>query len=549
MQTTLQQANLPQPDLPAAQHPFTGGVWSGQSWMLAAASVSTVALVAFSIWQRSEINDLRQTVSQLNHSSKNAQQQAAENGSIFERKGTNQPSLTGENRPQGSKSGESLAIVNQHKALPVRPDTVYITRYITVPSPARLEAPNSERFDRSAPQSAAGQRYAATNRTPASTALPRTGNNPTSTQPNVLNDVNSTSVTNTRPEQPANESVATTIPPNKAGTNPLDSPASSTDRTNTRVNRPDRQRTTESAAAGNNTEALASQGHGKNENAGQSANFGNKTESVAIGGQPSTASPEAANQLTTYELVASRPLALGSVNWSRSLALRSRQMRAIRPNKPAVVEQVQAPESQQLAKAAIQVRTGLGGEFDSRMWSAGVFGEIMLNRHWTLGAGLSQATYMSGTFISAPDFNARTHRDFRQEFARGIDPRRDIWNIDTRMVRLQIPLTLGYRVPLSKSFAISPTVGTYLNLSQTQNVTFYYLEPQFGFDQANYSASCSVDLINSFTLGTPVEWQRNHWAIQAGPVVTIPTVVSTQPGPNWANNMTIGLRARVLYQF
>ena len=69
MQASLQQAMPPQPGSPTTGTPFSGGVWSGSPWLLAAASVSTVVLIAFSLWQRSEINTLRETVGQLKQQS------------------------------------------------------------------------------------------------------------------------------------------------------------------------------------------------------------------------------------------------------------------------------------------------------------------------------------------------------------------------------------------------------------------------------------------------------------------------------------------------
>ncbi len=56
MQASLQQAMPPPPGSPTTGTPFSGGTWSGSSWLLAAATVSTVVLIAFSLWQRSEIN-------------------------------------------------------------------------------------------------------------------------------------------------------------------------------------------------------------------------------------------------------------------------------------------------------------------------------------------------------------------------------------------------------------------------------------------------------------------------------------------------------------
>ena len=232
-------------------------------------------------------------------------------------------------------------------------------------------------------------------------------------------------------------------------------------------------------------------------------------------------------------------------------------MRPARPT-PVVEQPVEqttekSPESQPVNRVATRFRVGAGGEIESKLWRVGVFTEVLLGKHWTLGVGLNQATF-TGTFINDFDFDARTRRDFRKEFARGIDPKRDILNIDASTTRLQIPLSVGYRIPLTKTLTLSPTAGTYLDVTSKEDITFYspIFSPQRGFDQIKYSAAQAVPLISTFALGTGLEWHRGHWVLQASPVLTIPLQADPkpmQPDPNWQKNTAVSLRARLLYQF
>ncbi len=193
---------------------------------------------------------------------------------------------------------------------------------------------------------------------------------------------------------------------------------------------------------------------------------------------------------------------------------------------------------------------GVGSDVGAHTWSAGAFSEIQLSRHWAVSVGLSRATYLGGLFITANDFDNRTHRDFKKEFVPRLNPKStpkgdDILNIDTRVQRFQIPLSLSYRIPLTRTLTLLPTIGTYLNLNSTEKIAFYFRDTPGRFDQANFSINRSAALLNTFTLGTSVEWQGQHWAIQGSPLLALPV----KTDPDWQKGAILGLRARVYYQF
>ncbi|GAB3031423.1 hypothetical protein GCM10027185_35420 [Spirosoma pulveris] len=229
----------------------------------------------------------------------------------------------------------------------------------------------------------------------------------------------------------------------------------------------------------------------------------------------------------------------------------------MRPARTTVVggaEPTQAPESQPVLPTGVQFRAGIGGEIASKLTGAGVFTEVLLGKHWAVSAGLSQANYSGDKFGSDFDFDIRMRRDFRKEFAHGIDPRRDIFNIDTRTTRILLPISVGYRVALSKNVSFIPTAGTYFTISSTENATYFCQVPipQRGFEQISVSDKRTAPLINNVALSAGIEWQSGHWVLQGSPVLTIPTQAAPQPfqpGQNWQSSTLMGLRARLLYQF
>lgn len=539
MQTTLRQANLPQPGSSITQQPFGGGAWTGSPWLLAAATMSTVVLIAFSIWQRTEINHLRDAVGQLKEQATTAQVAPASPDATRPTVAKADSPRFGEQATKAAPTPESSAASGQKQEASGLRDTVYVNRYVAVPTVPRL-APTKEQ---------SGQRMALPPQQPdALTSRSSASTEPVRSQTNQINN----SQTNTY----GVTSTPLTSAPNS------DDPSATVKSGNSSVAAT--KSTNESVPVSNPVNSSVAQQWsnypaGTNQVSGQSAaRPTDKNPEVAIEqNRPVTDKPDAIagqpadsrNVLTTNEL-ASRPVSTNSINWNALVAQRAKRMRTLRPSvAPTVAEGKKAPASQPAERIVARNRVGLGSDFDAHTWSAGVYTELMLNKHWALGLGLSRATYLGGLFITADDFDNHTHRDFKQEFGRGLDPKLDpkgdILNVDTRMVRLQVPLLLTYRVPLSRNLTLLPSVGTYLNLSSTEKITFYYRQLQRGFDQANLSASRPVDLLNTLSLSAGLEWQSRHWVLQGSPILTMPS----QSDLGWQKGTTLGLRARLLYQF
>ena len=522
MQKSLHHANLSQPGSPPAGNPFSGGMWTAKSWLLAAASISTVVLITYSMWQHREITQLRQTLGQQNQQSTQSTVPKQIDKSA---PAVDSPALTNAPNGQSQPLGELSPASEKKVSSQPRPDTVYIDRYVAMPSPVRSVPPEADRPSQRADRPAE-KVYAKANRAQAPATQFNKSDTLTYNQQTDTYGASSTlsTVENNKPNSP----VATT---KSASTFPVKKQKFTNSYTDKRRK---------------NGRALPT----------NSAN--DVTHAVAVMTPVGTKPSAQASELSaTYELAKSLPVATPTVNWAAKLAQQAKRMRPARPvpvEQQAVKQAVEkVPESQPVDRVATRFRVGAGGEIASNLWRVGVFTEVLLGKHWTLGVGLNQATY-NGTFINDFDFDARTRRDFRKEFAHGIDPKREILNIDANTTRLQIPLSLGYRIPLTKSLTLLPTAGTYLDLHSKEDVTFYspIFLPQRGGDEIRYSATRPVALINTFALGAGLEWQRGHWVLQGSPVLTIPLQAAPQPmqpDPNWQKNTSVSLRARLLYQF
>ncbi|GAB4024157.1 hypothetical protein [Spirosoma gilvum] len=541
MQATLQQAGPPQADPTATGKPFSGGVWTGHPWLLAAASVSTALLIAYSVWQHNEINHLQETIGQL-------KKQPATNQTAPKSVETDRPMVSQtEGAHQPAQRHESLTTSTPKEELATRHDTVYITRYITIPSQPRLE-PMRDRLKQPT-ETPPEQRYATASREPAVGSPSRQERNLNKNLKTNPYGVSSTPLTNDITSTTRNQTVAGNEPSALTGLNqPEERLVNSRGRDNKSGD--NSLRNAPSETKGNYPRTRDNGSVNVPTNQGNSVVDNQGT--VAIDQSQSTATESAQSAPAgNFDLLASRPLSTESANWNVLLTQRARRMRPARTT--VVMGQPQAPESQRIEPAIAKFRAGVGGEVSAHLWSTGIFAEIPIAKHVMVGVGLSRAVYLGGTFLTADDFDIRTRRNFKQEFGRQLPPTvnfdSDILDIDTRVIRVQVPITLGFRVPLSRSLTFQPTMGTFMNLSSKEKLTYYYRVPQRGFNQIDFSTDCGTELFSGFTFSTGLEWQRNRWVVQGIPTLTLPTSVSTLPGPGWENNTTVGLRARLMYQF
>jgi hypothetical protein len=306
---------------------------------------------------------------------------------------------------------------------------------------------------------------------------------------------------------------------------------------------------------------------------GRAESAASRTETSVTGdSQAANTTPTVGEATGSVAIVANpiqvQPVQPSHIAWEQRLQQRSRRMRPTRTvvvSGPTVAKSSSesAPETpkQQSISSLFKVRVGAGSDLNGRLWSVGGYAELLAGRHITLSIGLSRASFDNGKYITEGLFNQRYQQgpkdlDFRREFDLGkrVDPRHEIININLQTVRLVMPLTIGYRLPINSSFAITPTLGTILNLQSQEQVSYIVRRPPsmppYGGYSPEYSsdADCQyrkVSILNNAMLGATVEWQRKHWGLQAGPILTI----AAQPDPDWVSSLSGGIRARAFFQF
>ena len=209
---------------------------------------------------------------------------------------------------------------------------------------------------------------------------------------------------------------------------------------------------------------------------------------------------------------------------------------------------VSQPASQPINPVVFGFRIGAGGEVSRTVQSGGLQTELLIGNHLALGVGIGMASFADGTFPTDIEFDRlkpKGFKPFKHNYARGIDPRSKIVDIKTQTVRVQLPVSLGYRIPVSRRLSLLPSVGTTLGFQSKEFVTFTYRQPLRNDQTISRTIVRPESLLHNLTIGTGVEWKLSHWIGQVGPVLTVPTVTNA----NWQETASLGLRARVFYQF
>ena len=506
MQRSLQRAGLSGP----SGAPTTG-VGSMPSWLLAVAGIGTAVLLAVAVWQRSEINTLREQLTQQTTTS----------------------------APDGASA--TLSKPDQPVAPTPRTDTVYISRYVPVEPVERAHPNPANRLDESrsvsemsadapAPSTSDNQPVIARN-TP---RIPTKGTPdvaigqalPGSTSPdNVLQ-------TDTPSGNDGSENTSLTKAPftdqsRLAGTKGLGRPQAPNGRTNTTTAN---QQPTAQPSTNQPTDPTTP------------ATERILTETVSAT-EDAPVNQAATPETEVYTLATTRSLLTKHINWNARLA-----RRFARPTvNTATVSQPESPASQPRTKLATTFRIGLGSDLRVNYWNTGALAETVLGGHWVIGVGLVRSNALLGSFVTDDEYAYRTRHDFRHEFAPNFDPKREIYGIDVRSIRYQIPVSLGYRIPVSKSLSLIPSMGAYLDLNSDIQVAFSYRTPppRISYETAIFQGKESPNLLNAYTAGAALEWQQNHWVVQGGLLYAQPLYSDM----NGAADPALGGRARLLYQF
>ncbi|MGA0560731.1 hypothetical protein ACO2Q8_28960 [Larkinella sp. VNQ87] len=227
-----------------------------------------------------------------------------------------------------------------------------------------------------------------------------------------------------------------------------------------------------------------------------------------------------------------------------------RRIRRIRPFYPASSTPVLAAKPVvEEPQPRFQFRLGVGGQVAGSQTGYGIAGEMLVGKHLVVSAGLNYIKLAGGDFLSDIDYLKKRQIDFRKEFPDKVpaDPFVKVINISQDARSWQVPLTVGYRLPIGNSISVLPMVGASLSLSTLEKITFEHRKPPMFYetDRKSIYRDCDPKLYHSWLVSLGVEKQVGHWAVQISPFVSTPVTSSRIS----LNETTAGFRGRLLYQF
>ena len=211
------------------------------------------------------------------------------------------------------------------------------------------------------------------------------------------------------------------------------------------------------------------------------------------------------------------------------------------------IEKALAPKSKPFDfLKSFKYRLGVNGEFAHEQMGVGLFGELLLNRHWSVVAGLKKGMITSDHFKDDEDYYFRKSRDFRSEYASSYSSATDISNIDFQYALLQLPLSINYRFPLKNNLNFVGSLGTDIDLTVRQMVKY---ESKFNVEMPKTNSTESVRkgmILNNGILSLGVEAQiKKHFVAQVSPYLLANYKLNEYRDERFA----AGLRFRLSYQF
>jgi hypothetical protein len=266
--------------------------------------------------------------------------------------------------------------------------------------------------------------------------------------------------------------------------------------------------------------------------------------------------------IESVALLSNRPVQIETPDVQAGIDRRVRRLRYLFPAITPSISVAGASEAAvQPASSRVSLRPafrlGASGAIDNSRQSAGIYGEGLIGPHLVVGLGLEHVNWAERQFQTDDQFRQQTKRDFRDDYARNVDRRDPIVNIDQRSQSWQIPVSVGYRIGLGKGFWLTPTAGASLAISAEEQITFtYFREPNDPRDpndprgpripnMAALKRNPPTGWYNGWSLGLGLEKSGKRWTVQAMPYLSAPFGQS----PNGFNTTAGGMRLRVLYGF
>lgn len=204
----------------------------------------------------------------------------------------------------------------------------------------------------------------------------------------------------------------------------------------------------------------------------------------------------------------------------------------------------QGPQRMRFSLADAYVRAGVGGVVSKAQLGVGAHVELFLDKRLSITAGIQYSQLAVQRYPNDDHFKMRNDFDFRVNFAPKIPFGSPIKNIEEQSTLVQVPIRIGYYLPLKSDFYLLGKVGTDLDISGTRRVDFDFRDKNIEQTVNNVNSSIETKLFNNYVVSLGMEKRFNNFSIQL-----TPTYIFEQKSVNYRKDYGLGGELKLNYTF
>lgn len=167
-----------------------------------------------------------------------------------------------------------------------------------------------------------------------------------------------------------------------------------------------------------------------------------------------------------------------------------------------------------------QYRAGVGLLGGSDQLSGALLGELQINRHWSVQAGIQVSLVDGFHYRDEQDFGKHRNNDFRQTYGVLAPTAADLEDINLRSTLFQLPVQVAYHYPLGRQWGLRFGLGTELTVGARSTVGYDYRENNRSNEYELTVNNGSVNVFNNLTVSTSLERSWKRWYFRAGPFIS-----------------------------
>ncbi|TLU99613.1 hypothetical protein FEN17_21425 [Dyadobacter luticola] len=221
------------------------------------------------------------------------------------------------------------------------------------------------------------------------------------------------------------------------------------------------------------------------------------------------------------------------------------QIASAAPTSEKKVEQVAKAENV-IPKFNIKApyRFGAGIMMDGNGNSKTVVGEVIVAKKFSITTGITWLKTKPMEFFTEKIFREKNRQDFKRSHPGDVPLAFDVYNIKVNPSMVQIPLTVAFRNNMKDNWAYFAGVGTNVNISSREKVSFDCKAPKGEFFSQGFEKKTDMPLVNSVNFSMGIEKSWHPIVVQAeGYLYTY-----FQPLTPLSHSAGPGLKLKVLYQ-